>query len=441
MFSLEAKSIEVTDDSDIADEDVSILVQNLGSFSATLQDAAALRKNIFGRKLESKKPIIAKKPTKKKATGTIDSNEDDDFDLLGVDIEPVKASPTEKTTEDMLWGGNNTNSGNLNDMDLLNVNIDPLPVAGNRSASKQIQMKVSSGNDVGLLDLMTGIQPLAQANTHASPDLMAIDITPTPPQPRKKSENTAPNYDDLLDIDNFQSSITKPIAKPKAPENPLQPNPADNTQHNLNQNKIEPNSDSKHLDLLAGMGNTPANANLVDAGNLDLLGVGIGEGNQAGNGKPESNDLLGFSPGKPADQTNPNDKYDFGLLDDSPQISAPVPSKTEPEDSPVQIEKENDDPIWLSENDIDTAGNSGMKVRGKFFESHSGLLKMKMSIYNRTGESFRSPRVDLRANFYGMFFVGEGPSFTLDSVPKDGCVTVEKGRFLHDLKQSSIYIR
>lgn len=389
MFSLEPKAIEVPDHTNISEEDTPILIHNLGSFSATLHNAAALRKsNQKSEKNKKKVPKKVKKP----------ENNYDDFDLIGLDV-----NPTPQANQKPQKSGN--------DMNLLNVDV------GNIVPAKDNKASATDGNG-GLLDLMGDIQqtqPVTSTKVETN-DFMDLDVGVVNPEPKKEEKkDAAPNYDDLLNIDNFQSSLpTQPVKVAPQPK--------------IDQPISNPNTLNNDVDLFGDMGavTTPSNTNsnpsdIINPGNLDLLSGPT----PPPNSNPQNDDLLGFGNNETQNPVNTDDKFNLDILE-QPKTSV-APTTNQIPESKVESVEENDDPVWLSENDIDSSGNSGMKVRGKFFETHSGLLKMKITFYNRTGETFRSPRIDLKANFYGMYFVGEGPSFTLDSLSNGNHITVEKG--------------
>lgn len=180
-------------------------------------------------------------------------------------------------------------------------------------------------------------------------------------------------------------------------------------------------------------------------GNFDLLDditpeVKTTPSNPVNVEKPIVNDImdLGFSqPEKTQVDSNPvknqnnydldlfgNDQKNTDLLDNPVEIKQNNPislPKKEPEFLP-------DDTIWINERELDNSGRDGIKVFGKWFLKLKTKLFLKVTIWNKSTSDYRSPRLDIKENYYGVLFLNDGVGVPLNSIKAGEFLTIEKGR-------------
>ena len=219
-----------------------------------------------------------------------------------------------------------------------------------------------------LFDLNTfssGMQPISNPVT-AQPT--------TKPEPEQPSEPEQPkdpygNFD-LLD----EITPTPPITNP-TPPNPTDPTPPVQT----------PNIDD---DIDFGISDPPK-PETTDNYNLDLLSGGLNTG------PTEKPDLL-------------ENKSPILDIQEEPEIRA-------------------DDIIWLNEREMDNSGKSGIRVFGKWYLKMKSKIFLRVTIWNKSSDVYRSPRIDIRDNFYGILFLKDGVGIPLKTLNPGQFITMEKG--------------
>lgn len=223
-----------------------------------------------------------------------------------------------------------------------------------------------------------------------------------------------PNYD-LFDLNTFSSNIPKP---PKPTPIPANPTPAEPTP--APSKPADPYSNFDILDdIPVAVDQTPAptepvpeapdNANLdavepepvkTDANtfNLDFLG-GQTENEMKTTANPNLGDE-GFSMGLETTQAKTTKEPEF-LADDT---------------------------IWLNERELDSSGRNGLKIFGKWFLKLKSKLFLRVTIWNKNAQTYRSPRLDIKDNYYNILFLKEGVGVPFKSLEPGEFVTLEKGK-------------
>ena len=103
-------------------------------------------------------------------------------------------------------------------------------------------------------------------------------------------------------------------------------------------------------------------------------------------------------------------------------------SVTEPK-TPKEPEFLPDDTIWLNERELDNSGRDGLKVYGKWFLKLKSKLFLRITIWNKNPNAYRSPRLDIKDNYYNILFLKEGVGFPLKSLEGGEFIILEKGKF------------
>lgn len=128
--------------------------------------------------------------------------------------------------------------------------------------------------------------------------------------------------------------------------------------------------------------------------------------------------------GGPSEKTAPPKPESKPKEDSIGLVQTPAPTS-----APVQMEPEflADDSVWLNERELDNSGRDGLKVFGKWFLKLKSKLFLKMTIWNKNANPYRSPRLDIKDNYYNILFLKEGVGIPLKSLKPGEFITLEKG--------------
>ena len=238
-----------------------------------------------------------------------------------------------------------------------------------------------------------------------------------------KREPTKPeetNYDDLLNLDTFSSGIQMSTPAPVSvqPEVPLEPVQTESIPEEPKPQNNYGNFD--FLDNIAQPENPPKTTDTTSP----------------------SDNILDFGVSDPVTQTQPElvsteNNYNFDLLGGNTENLNKTESKppvqmlnNDPLDGFSQKEPEflPDDTIWLNERELDNSGRDGIKVFGKWFLKVKTKLFLWVTIWNKGNSDYRSPRLDIKDNYYGVLFLKDGVGVPLNSIKAGEFITIEKGK-------------
>ena len=86
-----------------------------------------------------------------------------------------------------------------------------------------------------------------------------------------------------------------------------------------------------------------------------------------------------------------------------------------------------DDEIWLNKHEMDNVGKNGIKVTGKWYIRGRDRVMLRINITNTSTEVYRSPRIDISSNFYGLTFLKEGVGIPMKSIEPGANFLIDKG--------------
>lgn len=249
---------------------------------------------------------------------------------------------------------------------------------------------------------------------------------------RNSHKPTEPNYDDLLNLDTFTSSIPAPKVEPEQviaqnPE-PVKTAPAETK---------DPYGNFDLLDDITPMTQdvakpVPSNPVQNNQTKDNILDFGLSNPTQ-NNPPPPSNtndfnlDIFGGDSSKPAPVEEKKTAQitmdaDLDLFGGKAAVTGDVSSPTIKEPEFLA-----DDTEWLTERDLDSSGRNGIKIFGKWFLKLKSKLFLRITIWNKSQEAYRSPRLDIKDNYYGVLFLKDGVGVPLQSLNPGEFVTLEKG--------------
>jgi hypothetical protein len=152
----------------------------------------------------------------------------------------------------------------------------------------------------------------------------------------------------------------------------------------------------------------------------------------------QTNDILDFQMDEPVNNTQPppqnNNDLNFDLLSGTPNMqtsTSPNVVQNVEMENPIEVQNEPellpDDTVWLNERELDNSGKDGIRVFGKWYLKMKSKIFLRVTVWNKGKDVYRSPRLDIKDNYYGILFLKDGVGVPLKTLNSGEFISFDKG--------------